>query len=117
MSDLNCCTFTGNLTKDAEMKLIGAKQTPCCEFTLANNTGFGQYAKATFINVQLWGAKGESLTPYLKKGNKVGVSGELVLNEWVDQNGVKKSNLRLTATSITLLGSPRGQSAADTEDY
>ena len=30
MSDLNSCTFTGKLTKDAEVKLIGAKQTPCC---------------------------------------------------------------------------------------
>ena len=55
MSDLNSCTFTGNLTKDAEVKLIGAKQTPCCEFTVANNTGFGQYEKASFIQVQLWG--------------------------------------------------------------
>ena len=47
MSDLNSCTLTGNLTKDAEVKLIGAKQTPCCEFTVANNTGFGQYEKAS----------------------------------------------------------------------
>ena len=112
MSDLNSCTFTGNLTKDAEVKLIGAKQTPCCEFTVANNTGFGQYEKASFIQVQLWGQSGSNLQPYLKKGTKVGVTGEFTQNDWVDANGVKHSSWRLSSRSIVLLGSSNKNSAS-----
>lgn len=112
MSDLNSCTFTGNLTKDAEVKLIGAKQTPCCEFTVANNTGFGQYEKASFIQVQLWGQSGSNLQPYLKKGTKVGVTGEFTQNDWVDANGVKHPAWRLSSRSIVLLGSSNKNSSA-----
>lgn len=112
MSDLNSCTFTGNLTKDAEVKLIGAKQTPCCEFTIANNTGFGQYEKASFIQVQLWGQSGSNLQQYLKRGTKVGVTGEFTQNDWVDANGVKHSSWRLSSRSIVLLGSSNRNNAA-----
>ena len=110
MSDMNVCTFTGNLTKDAEVKLIGAKQTACCEFTIANNTGYGQYEKASFIAVQLWGQSGSNLQPYLKKGTRVGVSGEFTQNDWVDQNGVKHSAWRLSARGVTLLSSAKPKS-------
>lgn len=104
MSDLNSCTFTGRLGKDAELKMIGAKQTPCAVFSLANDTGFGQYQKTSWIEVQLWGTKATSLVEYLKKGSRVGVVGEFTQNDWVDQNGVKHSSWRLSANSITLLG-------------
>lgn len=103
MSDLNCCAFTGRLTADAEVKLIGAKQTPCCEFTIANNTGFGQYAKTSYFSVQLWGQSGTNLQQYLKKGQPVAISGSLEQNNWVDQNGQKHSVFRLSARDVTLL--------------
>lgn len=105
MSDLNCCSFTGRLTKDAEVKLIGAKQTPCCQFTIANNTGFGQYETTSYFDVQLWGSSGTNLVNYLKKGQPIAISGELTQNSWVDQNGGKHTNFRLSANKITLLNS------------
>ena len=114
MSDLNCCSFTGRLTKDAEMKMIGAKQTPCTEFSIANNTGYGQFEKTTYISVQVWGARGTSLMDYLKKGTRVAVAGELTQNDWVDQNGGKHTMFRLSANSVVLLGSPKNAGAKDT---
>lgn len=107
MSDLNCCAFVGRITKDAELKMIGAKQTPCAEFTIANNTGFGQFEKTSFINVQLWGQAAAGLVQYLTKGKQVGVSGEFVQNDWVDQNGVKHSTWRLSTRGVQLLASPK----------
>ena len=113
MSDLNSCTFTGRLTKDAELKHIGAKNTTCLEFSIANNTGFGQYAKTSYINVQLWGAGASGVEPYMKKGQQVGVSGTLTQNDWVDQNGAKHTTWRLSTTNVVLLGS--GKKADDAE--
>lgn len=107
MSDLNCCTFVGRITKDAELKMIGAKQTPCAEFAIANNTGFGQFEKTSFINVQLWGQAATGLVQYLTKGKQVAVLGEFVQNDWVDQNGGKHSTWRLSARAVQLLASPK----------
>lgn len=121
MSDFNNCAFTGRLTKDAELKSIGAKQTPCAEFTIANNTGYGQYEKTSYISVQLWGNSATNLMQWLKKGQQVTVVGEYTQNDWVDQNGVKHSMWRLSCTKIQLLASPRGPQAdsapADIPEY
>lgn len=112
MSDLNSFAVTGRLGKDAETKAVGAKGTLSTEFSLANDTGFGQYAKTSWIDVRIWGQRGASVQPYLKKGTKVAVTGQFTQNNWVDSNGVKHTAWRLEATDIVLLGSPTAQSRA-----
>jgi single stranded DNA-binding protein len=105
MSDVNVCTFVGRCTRDAETTTVGSKGTSLTKWAIANNTGFGQYAKASFIAVQLWGQSASALKEYLKKGTKVAVAGEFTQNDWTDQNGVKHSMWRLSASRVTLLGS------------
>ena len=116
MSDLNVFSCTGRLTKDAEIKLIGARQTPCCQFSIANNTGFGQYETTSYFDVQLWGSSGQNLVSYLTKGQPVAISGELTQNNWVDQNGQKHTNFRLSASKITLLNSSKPRSQSPVQD-
>lgn len=112
MSDLNSFSVIGRITKDAELKTIGAKQTACAEFTIANNTGFGQYEKTSYVDVQLWGQAATGLVQYLTKGKQVAVQGEFVQNSWVDQNGVKHVQWRLSTRSAQLLASPKGQTSS-----
>lgn len=109
MSDLNIFSVIGRVTKDAEYKMIGAKQTPCAEFCVANTTGYGQFEKTNFINVQLWGSSAQNMCQYLTKGKQVAVSGEFSQNDWVDQNGVKHSMWRLSCNKVQLLASPKSQ--------
>lgn len=117
MSDLNSCSFIGRITKDAELKMIGAKQTPCAEFTIANNTGYGQYEKTSYINVQLWGQSANSAMQWLTKGKQVAVTGEFVQNDWVDQNGGKHSTWRLSTRSVQLLASPKSQAQSQSQGF
>ena len=112
MSDLNSFSVTGRLGKDAETKAAGAKGTLSTEFSLANDTGFGQYAKTSWIDVRIWGQRGASVQPYLKKGTKVGVTGQFTQNNWVDQNGVRHTAWRLEANDIILIGSTQKQTNA-----
>lgn len=105
--DLNVCSFTGRLVKDAELKTVGQKETKCLEFSIANNTGFGQYATTSYIDVQLWGAGAAGVEPYMKKGQQIAVSGTLKQDRWVDSQGVKHTNWRLSAMSVVLLGSAK----------
>lgn len=108
MSDLNNCSIVGRLTEDAELKHVGANNTALVSFRIANNTGFGQYARTNFFNVNVWGKAGESLLQYLTRGKQVGVTGTMENNSWVDNQGVRRDNWTIKSTGdIMLLASPQ----------
>ena len=110
MSDLNNCSIVGRLTKDAELKHVGANNTALVSFTVANNTGFGQYARTNFFNVNVWGKAGENLLQYLTKGKQVGVTGTMENNKWTDNQGLQHDSWTIKSTGdIMLLASPKGQ--------
>jgi len=103
MSDLNNCTFIGRITKDATTEMVGNKGTLLTKFSIANNTGFGQYERTNFFNCQMWGKQGQALLEYLKKGKQVGVAGVLENQKWTGQDGAQHDSWTLTCNSITLL--------------
>lgn len=111
MSDINVVTLTGRLTKDAEKKMIPSG-TELTAFDLANNTGWGEYAKVMYITCNLWGKMGTGVFPYLKKGTSVGVSGELEVQQWTSkQDGSKQQKNVLKVNSLSLLGSAKDKDA------
>lgn len=103
MSDMNNCTFIGRITRDAEMQVVGAKNTTLVKWGIANNTGFGQYEKTNFFNCQMWGKQAESIKQYLVKGKQVCVSGQLEDTSWEGQDGTKHQQWTLTVNQLTLL--------------
>lgn len=108
MADLNVCTFVGRVTRDAVVESVGAKGTQITRFAIANNTGFGQYEKTNFFNVQIWGKQGVAVSQYLVKGKQIAVTGTLENNKWQDQQGNSHDSWNLTANSITLLADAKG---------
>lgn len=108
MSDLNNCAFVGRLTKDAVVESVGQKGTQITKFSIANNTGFGAYARTNFFNVQIWGKAGVAVAPYLTKGKQVAIAGCLENVKWTDQNGQSHDNWTLTANGVTLLADGKG---------
>lgn len=112
MADINCFAFTGRLTKDASIRTL-ASGKKVLTADVAVNTGFGEYRKALYIKVQQWGDRGESIAPYLKKGQFIGGTGELSRNEWGDE-GNKKVDFIVDVLSIQLLGSkPQNSASSD----
>lgn len=53
----------------------------------------------------MFGKRGESVLPYLLKGQLVGVSGEVNNREWQDKEGQKRMSLEVRVNDLTLLGS------------
>lgn len=107
MADMNNCSFTGRLTRDAEKKMIPSG-TELVTFDLANNTGWGDYAKTMYLSCNLWGKMGTGVFPYLKKGLAVGVIGELEVQQWTSkQDGSKQQKNVLKVNGLTLLGGPK----------
>ena len=112
MADMNTCTFTGRLTKDAVMKTLPTG-TNLCTFDMACNTGFGQYEKCLYICVNFWGKAGANLHKYLVKGKSVGLSGELEMQKWISQqDGIERSKIVLNCNSVVLLNATSPSSVA-----
>jgi single-strand DNA-binding protein len=116
MSDINVLTLTGRLTRDAEMKTLPTG-TELCSFSIASNTGFGQYEKVMYTTVNLWGKTGNKLLKYLVKGKQVGVSGELQVQEWTSkQDGSKQTKNVLSTNSVILLSGEPSKKQPDATD-
>lgn len=103
--DLNNCCFTGRLTKDAEKRTLPTGKTVVTT-DLACNTGYGDYAKTLFVNVQIWGKTGDTLLQYLTKAKQIAVSGELEEQKWTGKaDGKEYHKLVLNCTNnVILLG-------------
>ena len=103
MADLNSCSLTGRLVKDAVVTSVGAKGTQLTKFSIANNTGFGDFAHTNFFNVQVWGKAGVAVAQYLTKGKQIALTGVLECQKWNGQDGTQRETWQLTASSVTLL--------------
>ena len=91
-------TIAGNIGKSAE-----TRRTPngdaVTSWSLAVEERKGSEKRTIWFDCSLWGKRGESLAPYLTKGGKVAVSGELSTRE---HDG--KTYLTVRAEQVTLLG-------------
>lgn len=77
-------------------------------FSVAVNSGYGEKATTNWVTCSSFGRQADSLLPYLLKGTKVAVSGELSLSEYMSKDGITKSSLDVRVGSITLLSSKVG---------
>ena len=91
-------TIAGNIGKSAE-----TRRTPngdaVTSWSVAVEERKGSEKRTIWFDCSLWGKRGESLAPYLTKGGKVAVSGELSTRE---HDG--KTYLTVRAEQVTLLG-------------
>ena len=121
MASFNKVILMGNLTRDPELKTTpsGSK---VANFGLAMSETWkdrttGENREITcFVDVEVWERSAELCGQYLRKGSPVLVEGRLRMDEWTNQQGEKRSRLRVRADNIRFVGSRResqgeGQSA------
>ena len=106
---MNVWNFTGNIGKDAEQRFTPNKDS-VVSFSVAVKSGFGDRAATTWVRCALWGKRGESVLPYLKKGQLVGVSGEAALRDY-QKDGATKSSLEVRVNDVTLLSKAEPRAA------
>lgn len=100
---MNVFTFTGNLGGNAEQRYTQSGDS-VVSFSVAVKAGFGDKASTTWVRCTMFGKRGESVLPYLNKGQLVGVSGEFSAREWDDKQGQKRTSIEVRANDLTLLG-------------
>jgi single-strand DNA-binding protein len=94
------CMITGNLGGDAVIRTTPGGKT-VCGFTVASR-GRTPNDAPTWVRCSLWGARGEKIATYLKKGGRVAVSGSLSTSEYEG-----KTRLELDVGEVELLGDGR----------
>jgi len=58
-----------------------------------------------FIDITVFGRSAEIANQYLRKGRKVLIEGRLVLDQWVDQTGQKRSKHSIVAEKVQFMES------------
>lgn len=100
---LNTATFVGRAGRDAEIRYLENGKS-VANFSLAVNRR-KKDADPIWIKIEVWGKIAQIAADYVKKGSMVGVTGEVDLDSWTDKAGASRSQLKLTANDLRLLGS------------
>lgn len=105
---MNSWSFTGNLGGDSESRFTPSGDA-VVSFSVGVKSGFGDKATTTWARCQMWGKRGESVAPYLTKGQLVGIVGELSVREYQDKQGQTKTSVDVRVNDLTLLGKKSDQ--------
>lgn len=100
---MNKVQLIGNLTRDPETRYsTGENQTAICRFSIAINTGYGEKQRTDYPQIVVFGKQAESCDRYLKKGNKVAVSGRIQTGSY-EKDGQKIYTTEVVAEQVEFL--------------
>jgi len=110
-ASLNKVLLMGNLTRDPEVKYT-PKGTAVGDLAIAINDSYKAQdgtikETVTYVDIEVWGRTAENCKQYLTKGRPIFVEGQLRLDQW-EQDGQKRSKLKVRALSVQFLGAPPG---------
>ncbi|MCE0482648.1 MAG: single-stranded DNA-binding protein [Methylacidiphilales bacterium] len=116
MANLNKVLLIGNLTRDPEVRYT-PKGTAVGDLGIAINDSYkaqdGTIKEVvTYVDIEVWGRQAETCKQYLTKGRPVFIEGQLKLDQW-EQDGQKKSRLKVRADRVQFLGSGGGRSGGN----
>lgn len=103
---MNNLNFTGNIGRDAETRFMTNGES-VTSFSAALSSGYGDKKITTWLNCSIFGKRGESVSPYLKKGAQVAISGEFAARPYTTKDGIEKLSLDIRVNDLTLIGGKR----------
>jgi len=107
MGNVNKVFLMGNLTREPELRST-PNGASVCEFGMATNRTYKtkdgqQHDDTCFVDVTMWGRRGEVVAEYFHKGDPIFVEGRLTYNSW-EKDGVKRSKLTVVADDFQFVG-------------
>ena len=118
----NKVILVGNLTRDVELKYTPSG-TAIAKFGLATNRTYkdpqtGESKQETmFIDITVFGRSAEIVNQYLSKGRRVLVEGRLVLDQWVDSTGQKRSKHSIVAEKVQFMDTKNSNDNSGFNNY
>ena len=104
----NKVILVGNCTRDIELR-YSQNGMAIAKTGLATNRKFTSNGEkkeeVMFIDITFFARSAEIANQYLRKGSKILVEGRLQLDQWVDQNGGKRSKHGIVVETMQMLDS------------
>ena len=122
MASFNRVILIGNLTRNPETRFTQGGM-PIVNFGLAVNRRFqdgeGNWKEEpTFVDVTIFGKRGEAFARFHTKGKAALVEGHLRMDTWDDKNtGQKRSKLYVVAENWEFVGSGPGRDGGGGQSY
>lgn len=108
------------MTKDPELRKTSS-DVSVCTFTIACSRRFKNSSgerEADFLPIVVWRAQADNCYRYLKKGNRVAVSGSIQTRSYEDKDGNRRTMTEIVADDVEFINVRADQQARKTEgDY
>ena len=104
----NKIILVGNLTRDIELRYTQSGSA-IANGAIATSRKFTvngeKREEVCFVDITFFGRSAEVANQYLRKGSKILVDGRIKFDQWVDQNGQKRSKHSVVVETMQMLGS------------
>lgn len=104
----NKVILVGNLTRDIELRYsqggLGIANTAIATSRKFTSNG-EKKEEVCFVDITFFARSAEIANQYLRKGSKILVEGRLNFEQWVDQNGQKRSKHSVVVETMQMLDS------------
>lgn len=104
---MNVWTFSGRVGADAELRTTQSGEK-VLSFRVANDIGFGDRKTTQWVDCSYWGKRAEAVSSYVRKGDKITVSGEVKLEEFQRRDGTPGSKLAVRVNDLDLASRSEG---------
>jgi single-strand DNA-binding protein len=117
MASYNRVILMGNLTRDPELRTLPNSETTVCDFSLAVNRQWKDASGETredvlFIDCCAFGKTGQTIRENLTKGRPIHVEGRLRLEQWEQEDGQKRSKIRVVVEQFRFVDRKPGSEPA-----
>ncbi|QDP59198.1 MAG: putative single-stranded DNA-binding protein [Prokaryotic dsDNA virus sp.] len=114
---MNKCTLSGRLTKDPELKFVGKAERAVVNASIAverqgrgaKKTDGSKNRETDFWDLTFWGQTAETVGRYVKKGDQIFVTGDVIIEKW-EKDGVKRSRPILEVSTFDFGAKSRANS-------
>jgi single-strand DNA-binding protein len=107
---VNRVVLVGRLTRDPELRSLPSGRSVCGLRIACNSSrkdADGEYhERPNYFDVSVFGAAGESVEQYTRKGSRVAVDGRLEWREWETAEQQKRQAVSIVADVVQFLDTP-----------
>jgi single-strand DNA-binding protein len=113
---INRVVLVGRLTRDPELRALPSG-TSVCGLRIACNSSYkdadGELVeRPNYFDVSAFGAAGESVSRYMRRGSRVALDGRLEWREWETAEQERRQAVSIVADTVQFLDSPGERSRA-----
>ncbi len=105
----------GRLANDPET-ITTKDGTKIVKFTAVSNHKYKDKEEACFLDVVVFGKRGDAVANYLSKGDPIHFHGRLKQDNWEDKDGNKRSKISAVMSDFDFVGKRSGNSGGDKEE-